>query len=143
MVKLVRFFLQETLAEMPDDPVRLQLLLHHRDKQLDELAERFKEQQMGDFGCCWLVFCSSKNVDVCFLSLKSPWKMVDLHFRTLPCLTTQGVAEGARQPTVRGDLGQTRGGHPESCLACFSLSWLDVGQFLCPKNVILLNSCEF
>ena len=34
---------QEVLEEMPDDPVRLQMLLHHRDKQLDELAERFKE----------------------------------------------------------------------------------------------------
>eukprot|EP00438_Fugacium_kawagutii_P007737 Skav221237 [mRNA] locus=scaffold1045:24797:29540:- [translate_table: standard] len=30
---------------MPEDPVRLQLLLHHRDKQLDEMAERFKELQ--------------------------------------------------------------------------------------------------
>ena len=34
--------LQGLLEEMPDDPVRLQLLLHHRDKQLDDLSERFK-----------------------------------------------------------------------------------------------------
>lgn len=33
------------LEEMPDDPVRLQLLLHHRDKQLDDLSENFKELQ--------------------------------------------------------------------------------------------------
>lgn len=30
---------------MPEDPVRLQLLLHHRDKQLDEMAERFKARR--------------------------------------------------------------------------------------------------
>jgi len=39
----VVYLCQEVLEEMPDDPVRLQMLLHHRDKQLDELAERFKE----------------------------------------------------------------------------------------------------
>ena len=36
---------QEVLEEMPEDPVRLQMLLHHRDKQLDDLAERFKDGQ--------------------------------------------------------------------------------------------------
>ena len=42
-VTILHGWFQEVLEEMPDDPVRLQMLLHHRDKQLDELAERFKE----------------------------------------------------------------------------------------------------
>ena len=54
-VTILHGWFQEVLEEMPDDPVRLQMLLHHRDKQLDELAERFKE---GD-GFPW-----TKSIDI-------------------------------------------------------------------------------